>query len=187
MTGTRQRGTSLAPAGIEKVRAKVSQLRWTQLKWSIEASVSRSTLKRLLNGERVDLIEAPIQALGLEVEDLIFQQSEVFIPLGPIAEPASSRPNNPDFYMRVNFTETNRRQIGYALDDLRELLVGQKLEITPSTLTSTDTCVVISSDFPEHLRAQVLKVLQHLESLSMQCVVKGDIAFEKAPRSLTVV
>lgn len=157
--------------GIRTVRARYKQLRFTQVSWSLKSNVSESTLKRLLTGKRIEmtLLKASLRSLGLDVEDLVLVRAEIPIPPAPAGQPPLSPPSNPDFYMYATFTDTNRRQIGYALDHLQDLLEGQTLEITPS-----DNSVAISGDFPEHLRREVEDVLTHIHALSEKCVVRGD-------------
>ena len=180
----RQRGVSLEPSDIAIVRARVKHLQLTQVGWSIRANTSVSSVKRLLAGTRVELsvLDSSLKALNLDIEDFTIRKAVPTIPSGLLSTPTSSK--TPDFYMRVTFSDTNRRQIRYALDDLRDLLDGQELVITPSVVTNSDNCVVISSDFPEHLRTQIEKVLQHIESLSETCVVKGDATIKITPRPL---
>ncbi|MEO0644822.1 MAG: hypothetical protein AAFZ17_01500 [Cyanobacteria bacterium J06650_10] len=172
----RQRGSALDPDGISIVRARYKQLGLNQLGWSLKANVSISTVKRLLRGNRVDLnlLTASLRALGLEAENFTLRKAYVSIPVGPSIQPTSSQPRQPDFYMRATFTDTNRRQIEYALDDLQALLDGQSLEITNS-----DNCVTISSDFPESLRDEVETILNHIQSLSEKCVVRGDVVLAR--------
>lgn len=171
---TRQRGSALDSNGMEIVRARYKQLHLTQPGWAMRANVSVSTLKRLLKGDRVDLnlLEAALRALGLKVEDFTLRKATISIPVGPSIQPGSSQLRNPDFYMRATFTDTNRRQIEYALEDLQALLDGQSLEITTS-----DNCVTISSDLPEYLRDEVETILRHIQSLAERCVLRGDVAF----------
>lgn len=166
--------------GIQIVRARYKQCHFNQVGWAIKSSVSESTLKRLLAGNRIDLdlLKSALQPLGFKVEDFTLVRAEPPISAGPTAPPSSSQPSNPDFYMYATFTDTNRRQIGYALDHLQDILAGQSLVITPF-----DNSVAISSDFPEHLRGEVENVLKHIHALSEKCVVRGDerikVLFEK--------
>ena len=169
---TRQRGSALDSDGIDIVRTRYKQLHLTQPGWAMRANVSLSTVKRLLKGDRIDLdlLKAVLRPLGLKVEDFTLLKADISIPVGPSIQPPPSQPRHPDFYMRATFTDTNRRQIEYALEDLQTLLDGQALEITTS-----DNCVTISSDFPEPLRGEVETILKHIQSLAEKCVVRGDI------------
>lgn len=171
MTIRQRNSAALDSDGISIVRERYKQS-FTQPGWAIKSNVSESTLKRLLAGQRIDLdlLKAALRPLGLEVEDFTLIRSDTPIPIEPATQPSSSQPRNPDFYMRVTFTDTNRRQIEYALDDLQALLDGQTLKITPS-----DNCVTISSDFPDSLRDKVETILKHIKALSEDCVVKGDV------------
>ena len=171
MTIRQRNSAALDSDGIKIVRDRYKQS-FTQPGWAIKSSVSESTLKRLLAGRRIDLdlLKAALRPLGLEVEDFTLIRSDIPIPIEPDTQPSSSQPRNPDFYMRVTFTDTNKCQIGYALEDLQTLLEGHTLKITPS-----GNCVTISSDFPDSLRDKVETILKHIQALAEDCVVKGDV------------
>lgn len=173
----RQRGYFLEKDDIEVLRHQYKGSRWKNYRgWAMQAHVSASTIKRLLKGDSVEKesLESAIEALGLIVEDFVFKQVVIPATSENLIQPSVLVPlSNPEFYMRVTFPDTNKRQMQYALDDLRELLDGQSLQISE---IDGGNCVTISSDFPEGLRDDVETVLKHIQSLADKCVMKGDLA-----------
>ena len=156
--GRKSRGIALSLDSIETIRDALSARRLTQEAWSYKAYVSVSTVKRLLNGERVDRtsLHAALEAIGLSINNIPTQADTL--------TPAPLRMNldigGPGIFMTATFVYTKRSQIERAIHHLQTLLINSEVMFTDS-----NDGVTVSGDFEEHNRTQIEMTIAQLERM----------------------
>jgi transcriptional regulator with XRE-family HTH domain len=163
---TRNRNTvALSNEGRSIVEAARAKKGWTQLCWSDFASVSVTTVKRLLRGKFVDRDSFDTLLSVLEVtiqDDHIIKKIELHKTILLAAEEVepSTSALQPGVFMTGTFTKDKRPQIERALRHLQRLLIGCKVNFRDE-----QGVVTVSGEFSEQKRVHIEATISELEEL----------------------
>lgn len=178
--GQRNRGIALSEDGIKVARAALCGKGWTLEYWSLEAYLSLSTIKRLLNGERVEesSLRSALKAFSVEFQDnyIIPKQSKklpvISLPYIPVqAENTkllqqsladSSSQYEFGVFMTATFIQDKRLQVEKGIQHLEKFLVNTQVTFLEDKETGT---VAVSGDFCEKNRKHIEVAIAHLEKL----------------------
>lgn len=175
----RSRGVEISEEGKSLLREQSKQKGWSQEKWAALAFVSISTIRRLLQGVRVDRgnFDAAFKALGLNPDDFIAprdnQQDSTTPPSSsPILQPPDQSHTEHSgslqrFMITGTFTPNKLAEIEVALVHLEKLLQTN----ATFTLVRDRNSLALSGTFSENKKPEIELALMHLEKLLLESTV----------------
>lgn len=171
---SRQRGSALSKEIIESIRFELAERGWAQEYWADAAHVSVSTVKRLLQGRRLDpsTLQSALGALGLNMRDCIVLPQQATIHTSVLLNKDTPTHDGLGFYMIATFVDTKRPQIESALRGLQALLVDSKVIFHEGSCGLT-----VSGTFESDKKKQIEMTIKHLEALFTTCTVTGDLIY----------
>jgi DNA-binding Xre family transcriptional regulator len=166
MKGRNRNSLSLTDDGIKGVRTLMGKKRLTQDELAFQASISTSTLKRLLNGNRVDIacFEAIISALEMQIIDshVVKKQKQNYVAdLSEATKELSlSTQSGFNFFMTVIFAKKNRTSVEIAKEHLQKLLSNAEFKISEGENGS----MVVAGSFTDEDRQHIEALVNYLEN-----------------------
>jgi hypothetical protein len=178
----RKRGVSLSKEGVNIVRKTQSLQGWSQDIWAAKAYLSISTIKRFVNGTKIDRssFDAACTALDLDPNALMLIPNKrldsntppipqevlsSLVPLPPEQSPAQhSHPLDQSFMITGIFSPNKLEEIEAALAHL-EALLGNDCTFT---LMPDKNCLAVSGKFSANKEVLVKAALMHLRRLLLE-------------------
>jgi hypothetical protein len=173
----------LSEKGQSLVRKALSLKGWSREQWSnYTGYVSLSTIKRFLNGEKIDrpYFEKLCHPLYLDLSDLIAWPNDqldsptplipllvppLLIPLPPEQSPTQPLGTHFQSFMITGIFSPNKlAEIEVALEHLEKLLLND----CTFTLMPDKNYLAVSGKFSEHQKIHVEVALKHLEKLLLE-------------------